>query len=137
MDTHTILDKAVMSLPKRSDGLMRELVDLLVDQRNERNILSKKCKYVENTIKKLTKVYGVINRSMDHLKRTTTRQHADTKKNINTFKRIVKDMDSLSRKRAGQLNSLQNQIHTISIYLFFILSSFILFYLILLLLPPT
>lgn len=110
---HDILEKNAISLDKRSDGLMAELVHLLVEQRHERRSMLRRCKMAEDMVYKLTKDLNVTKQSVKQLGKKTIQQHIKTQRRIDYTSNSIKDLYSRSNQRSSQIGIMQKQISKI------------------------
>lgn len=109
----TLSDKAGISLDKRSDGLMAELVHLLVHQSDERKGILNRCNVTEDRVHTLNKDLDIIEQSVDKLENKTATQQTDTQKQMKDIKNTINDLARIVRKHSTQMVTMQNQIRVL------------------------
>lgn len=115
-ETRTTLDKsdkAGILLDKRSDGLMAELVHLLVHQSDERKGILNRCNVTEDRVHTLNKDLDIIKQSVGKLGNKTATQQTDTQKQMKDIKNTMNDLARIVRKHSTQMITMQNQIHVL------------------------
>lgn len=113
IDANAIQDKGDISLDKRADGLMAELVHLLDEQRQERRGILKRCKMAENMVQKLTKDLIITKNSVGQLRKKMVQQHIKIERKTDATTQSIAALDSRTKQSSSRIVMLQKQIRTI------------------------